>query len=97
MTDREVYIQAARKINRKSLYSCNAIYHPRLKNNPGTVEQRTRYRAAFGFGPDMRRVDGTVEHVLQHDSFIDQFPEGPEGMALRVWCLLMMAAACDDL
>ena len=95
MTDKEVYTQAAMKLTRNLYFSCNAIYHPRIKNNLGTVAQRNRYREVFGFGPDL---DAEGNWLLHDDSFINAFPGNiTEGLRLRVLCLLMMAAACDDI
>ena len=94
MTDREVYTKAAMKTMKGTHYSCNAIFYPGNKNNVGTVAQRNRYRVAFGFEPDLA-ADG---QWLQHDDpFLEQFPGGKDGKELRVLCLLMMAAVCDDI
>ena len=97
MTDREVYTKAAMRIGKDNCFSCSAIYSRSGSNNPGTVAHRTRYRAAFGFAADMTEPWDRGNLPWKRDRFLALFPLGQEGLELRVWCLLMMAAACDDI
>lgn len=88
MTDRDVYIKAAILIdNGRQVWSCNAIWHPASSDPNGTQAHRSRYRVAFGFPAEQGVPDDFQIAIQAFD----------KPKALRVWCLLMMAAACEDL
>ena len=93
MNESDVYLKAARAVSVTGICSCNAIYHPFLPINIGTARHRRKYRKAFGFASDLLL---TGKWGLRSDRFLHTINTDPNPQNLRVWCLLMMAAACED-
>jgi len=100
MDDRKIYTKAAELVfTGMHGYSCFAIWQSWNINSVGKKKHHDRYRAAFGF-PEQRdsRTDWFTE-VLLAEARMETTPEAYNERLteLRVWCLLVMAAACRDL